>query len=380
MKLAKLDIAVMTIVVLCLVGVGVAGLLSDPARQPTRVGYLYPAFGGVQNVYMTDIDNPENQVQLTDTGYGVFDYDFSPDGRWLAYAEKNEDNIATLRLMDIPNRRVVELVDCIAVDAYCTTPAFSPDGEMLAYQRSESIDGRYGLSRIWLVDMTSPNYETIPLINDTQVVGHSPVWSADGNTLAFYSADTTQPGILIYDFISREEDGVQLRFIPSTHGSMGTVSPNGQELIFPEIVRRGEQLFTHLRIADLLDKEFSEFTDSQGPTDDVVAQWSPDGETVALARRYTDDRWTMGHQLYLRSASDEADTTFEPIAYNDRYNTSYFRWNQDGTKLVMQRFPLQNEDGSPNRDARPEVWIYDLETDMATQLVTDAFIPQWATP
>ena len=38
---------------------------------------------------------------------------------------------------------------------------------------------------------------------DKQVVGHSPIWSADSNTVAFYSADVTQPGILIYDFIPR---------------------------------------------------------------------------------------------------------------------------------------------------------------------------------
>jgi len=377
MKLAKLDIAVISIVVICLIGVGIAGVLSNPALQSPRVGYLYPAFGGIQNVYVTDIDNPDNQIQLTDTGYGVFDFDFSPDGRWLAFAEKNPDNIATLRLMDIPNRRVVELVDCVALLAYCTTPAFSPDGSILAYQRSESTNGNYGLSRIWLVDMTSPNYETIPLINDNQVVGHSPVWSADGNTLAFYSADTTQPGILIYDFIAREDDGVQLRFIPSTHGSMGTVSPNGQTLIFPEIVKRGDQLFSHLRIADLLEKEFRAFTDPEGPTDDVVAQWSPDGETVAMARRYTDDRWTMGHQLYIRSANAD-DDELTPIAFSERYNTSYFRWNSDGTQLVMQRFPLQNEDGTPNREARPEVWVYDVETETATRIIADAFIPQWA--
>lgn len=379
MKLAKLDIAVLIIVVVCLVGVGIAGVLSNPALQSARVGYLYPAFGGIQNVYMTDIDNPDNQVQLTDTAYGVFDFNFSPDGRWLAFAEKNGDAVATLRLMDIPNRRVIELVDCVALNAYCTTPAFSPDGKMLAYQRSESINGSYGLSRIWLVDMSNPNYDTIPLIADTQVVGHSPVWSADGNTLAFYSADTTQPDILIYDFVSREDDGVQLRFIPSTHGSMGTISPNGQEIVFPEIVKRGDQIFSHLRIADLLDKEFASFTDPEGPTDDVFAQWSPNGETVAFARRYTDDRWTLGHQTYLRSTSADEEELV-PIDFNERYNTSYFRWNSDGSKLVLQRFPLQNEDGTPNRDARPEVWVYDVETQTATLIISDAFIPQWATP
>lgn len=379
MKLAKLDIVVIVIVVLCLIGVGVASILSDPANQPARVGYLYPAFGGVPNVYIMNIENPDDVRQLTFSEFGIFDYDFSPDGRLLAFAEKDSEGVATLRMLDIPNNRVIEVVDCRSVNAYCTTPAFSPDGKLLAYQRAESIDSRYGLSRIWLVDLTSPNYETQQLIADNQVVGHSPVWSQDGNTLAFYSADTTQQGILIYDFVPREDDDVQLRFIPTSHGSMGTISPNGQEIIFPEIVKRGEQLFSHLRIADLLDKEFLAFTDPEGPTDDVIAQWSPDGQTVAMSRRYTDERWTMGHQLYLRSG-DAEDDNLTSVDFNERYQTSYFRFNSDGTKLVMQRFPLQNEDGTPNRDARPEIWVYDIESQTSTQLISDAFIPQWASP
>lgn len=379
MNISKLDRIVIAIVVLSIIGVGLVAILSDPANQTPEVAYLYPAFGGVQNVWISPIDQPENQQQLTLSEYGIYDYDVSDDGRWLAFAEKNSEGSAQIRMLDIPNNRVIDLVNCVEIEAYCTTPAFSPDGTKLAYQRSESINGTYGLSRIWLVDLTSPGYETIPLIKDTQVVGHTPVWSQDNNTLAFYSADTTQPGILIYDFVPRGDDDVQLRFIPSSYGAMGSISPNGQEIIFPEIVRRNDQIFTHLRMADLLDKEFEAFTDPQGPTDDVAVQWSPDGQTVAFARKYTDDRWTVGHQLYLQNASAEAgDLT--PVAYDENYNTSYFRWNSMGSRLVMQRFPLQNADGTPNRNAAPEVWVYDLETDNLLMVIENAFLPQWASP
>lgn len=377
MNISKLDRIVIIILVLSMIGIGVIAILSNPANQTPKVAYLYPAFGGVQNVWSAPIDNPENQQQLTFSEFGIYDFDVSNDGRWLAFAEKTSEGSAHIRLLDIPNNRVIELVDCIEIDAYCTTPAFSPDGTKLAYQRSDSINNTYGLSRIWLVDLTSPSYDTIPLIKDTQVVGHTPIWSQDNNTLAFYSADTTQPGILIFDFVPRGEDDVQLRFIPSSYGAMGSISPNGQEIIFPEIVRRNDQIFTHLRIADLLDKEFDAFTDPQGPTDDVAVQWSPDGQTVALARKYTDDRWTVGHQLYIRDASaNEDDLT--PIAFNENYNTSYFRWNSVGSRLVMQRFPLQHEDGTPNRDATPEVWVYDFETGDLVKIVENAFLPQWA--
>ncbi|MDE2818757.1 MAG: hypothetical protein OXI40_03385 [Chloroflexota bacterium] len=376
MKLSKLDIVVFGIVALCLLGVALAAILSDPARQPIRVAYLYPATSSPQNVWMAEIGNPDAQEQVTFSENGVYDFDFSPDGDWLAFSERSEKGIVNLRLMDMRSGRVTDLADCESQFAYCTTPVFSPDGGKLAYQRSESLNGSYGLSRIWLMDMASGNYETDRLIADSRVVGHSPVWAANGNTIAFYSADVREPGILIFDFIPRDGSDAQLRFIPSSHGAMGTISPNGQRIIFPEITRRGEQFFTYLRIADLGDKTFAAFTDPNGPADEASARWNPDGQTVALARRYTDKRWTPGHQLYLRSANDE-DEALAPVLYDERYSTSYFRWNQTGDRLVMQRLPLASGDGVDKRRRVPEIWVYDIESGDSSKVAENAFVPQW---
>lgn len=374
-KLSKFDLVVITILLLCLVGVGLAAFVSNPANRAPRVAYMYPAFGGKQNVWISDIGNPDSAQQLTFSDIGIFDFDVSPDGRWLAYADRSSEGNTTLYLLDIPNKLVYPLVDCIALNADCTTPIFSPDGKKIAYQRSETLGGRSGLSRIWLIDMTSPTYDTAPLIADTQVVGHSPVWSADNQTIAFYSADISQPGILIFDFFPREGDEVQLRFIPSSYGTMGTLAPNGRELIFPEIINRSDQIFSYLRIANLNEKTFEPFSDPMGPTDDVFAQWSPDGKTIAIARKYTDDRWTQGQQLYLMNVDGGK---VQAILFDEAYNTSYFRWNSNGTGLVMQRFPLLNSNGTPNRNARPEVWVYDLETGKGQMILSDAYLPQWA--
>ncbi len=376
MKLSKLDAVVFGIATLCLLGVALAAIVSDPARQPIRVAYLYPATNSPQNVWMAEVGNPDAREQVTFSENGVYDFDVSPNGDWLAFSERGEAGIVNLRLKDMRGGAVIDLADCESQEAYCTTPVFSPDGSKLAYQRSESFSGSYGLSRIWLMDMTSGNYETDRLIADSRVVGHSPVWAANGNTIAFYSSDVREPGILIFDFLPRDGSDAQLRFIPSSHGAMGTISPNGERIIFPEIALRGEQFFTHLRIADLRSKSFAAFTDPDGPADDVNARWNPNGQTVALARRYTDKRWTAGHQLYLRSANDENEA-LTPILYDQRYSTSYFRWNQNGERLVMQRLPLNGGNGADKRQRVPEIWTYDLESGNSSKIAENAFVPQW---
>ena len=376
MKPDRLDIAVVIITALCLAGVALGAWISDPARQPQRVAYLYPASAARQNVWLADIHNPQAHRQLTDSERGVYDFDISADGRWLAYAERSGTGTVTLRLLDVVSGGARDLVDCVALQAHCTSPVFSPDGRTLAYQRAESIGDRYGLSRIWLVNMRSQDYDTAPLIADTQVVGHSAVWSADSRVIAFYSADSTQPGILIYDFAPPRNEP-QLRFIAAMQGSMGALSPDGSRLIFPDIIRRGNQFFSYLRLADLRDKTFVNFTDPQGAGDDATAQWHPDGRQVALARRYTDSRWTPGHQIYLRSLDDPSDA-LSPLVFDERYNSAYFRWNAAGDALVMQRFPLLDDAGESVRGALPEVWAHDVESAQSRKLMADAYLPVWA--
>ena len=100
MKLDKLDFAVFLIVVICLAGVALAAVLNDPARQPARVAYLYPATASQQNVWMADVNNPGEHEQLTFSDYGVYDFDFSSDGRRLVYADRSGTGTVTLRLLD----------------------------------------------------------------------------------------------------------------------------------------------------------------------------------------------------------------------------------------------------------------------------------------
>lgn len=377
--LTRFDKVVISTVALLVVASAAVVLLGRGPDAGTRILFLAPAYGGVQDLWVAPLDNPAQARQLTATSVGIYDYAVSPDGRHVAIAERDSNSgLTDIALLDVQQGITRPLTNCAQERADCSTPAFRPDGRVIAYQRSElNVDiagmGGIGVTRVWLVDVTRTPYTNRPLFSDSQIVGHSPVWSADGSRLAFYSADLNNLGILIYQFDAPDPQNA-LQFVPSRYGAMGALSPNGAQLVFPELTDKGGAMYAHLRLADLGGASFRDLTDPAEPIDDITAVWHPDGRRLAVARRYNDDRYTRGHQVYL---VDSADGSATPLVVDERYNSSAFRWNKDGTMLLLQRFPLLNEDGTVNDSGRPEVWVYFMETGELRQIAVNALFPQW---
>lgn len=381
MKNSTFDRIVWLTILLLLAAIVLTTLVAGSTTRGPQVAFLAPAYGGVQNIWLADIDNPEGARQITFSSVGVYNFHVSPDGRYIAYAENDIVTFTTdLKLLDLHSGQITLLTNCQAQDADCRTPIFRPDGRMLAYERVElnsAVGGTGpGAIRVWLLDLSTSPYGTAPLFADSQVVGHSPRWSGDGRRIAVYSANVGTPGILVYDFAPRGDDS-PLHFVPSQHGSMGTLSPNGVQLVFPEIVRRGGSVWSYLKVADLSTNQFGDLTDAMGPTDDVLARWNPDGVRIAIARKYTDDRWTRGHQIYLLNLADGSE---QALVNDPVYSSSFFEWDEAGRRLVIQRFPLLNPDGTASNTGRPEIWTYDLETGELKMIYNNGFQPQWVNP
>jgi Tol biopolymer transport system component len=353
--------------------------LGDPARRGAMVAYLSPTTGDVPNIWLAPLNDPSQSQQITFSKMGIYDFDVSMDGRWIAYSMRDEEKrMRDIYSLDLQTGNVKQLTFCASESAECYTPAFHPDSTALAYIRSalDETTG-YGAPRIWLSDLSNGTIRS--LANDSQLIGHSPQWALDGNTIAFFSSDLSNPGVMVYNFNPQTSEDASVNFIPAQNGSVGSLSPNGLSLIFPDMVNRGLQVYTHLKIADFSQNppSFRNLTEPSDPIDDIAVQWHPNGTRATLIRRYSDERWTQGYQLY---DIDVETGQLLPLLVDEHYSHHFFTWDLTGENLLMQRLPLLLEDGSVNAQARPEIWVLNAETGQLTKIAESAYFPRWVLP
>lgn len=357
-------------VVLVLVAAVALTVLIASLRPETvstaQIAYLAPARSSA-NIWLVNPAQPENPQQLTFSATGVFDFAVSKDGNLIAYAEQQPGkSVFELMLLDRRSGSTRQLTNCAAENATCTTPAWRPDGQVLAYERTELNDPMGNVSRVWLLDLSREPLNTFPLFSQADVLGNDPKWSGDGQKLAFYDAATQ--AVLVYNFAAAAAEE-QLIALPSANGSSGAISPDGTHLVFPELLITTPTRAI-MRLANLITGDFRSLTPQDDETEDRAAAWHPDGQHIVVGRRYLDNRFTVGDQLY------EVDTLtgeLQPLIIDPTYQHSSPAWSPDGSQLVLHRYQIQGA----NDRTTPEIWLYDPQAKTLVKLVDDGFYPVW---
>jgi Tol biopolymer transport system component len=303
-------------------------------------------------------------LQLTEHAGGVWDYTIDPEGQSIIYSALREDGGSDLWRMDRDGTDQRVLLAC--PEAACLNPAWSPDGQQIAYERRDvwsdapNLDPKAG--RIWLLDLEEGKER--PLF-DYDVPLHSPVWAPQGERMAYVSP--MLPGVEVVDLNTEE-----LQQFGNEWGAAPVWSPDGSTLIVPELMLVDEALVVRLVCTDLGEDKLLDISGDEDLVKDAGPAWSPGGGWIAFGRQYLDEaRWTPGRQIWLTRPDGSEAYSLLTEQMGDHYA---FAWRPDGAALAYVRIDL-SEGPQPVPDV--SVWVFDLVEREAQPVADEGVLPKW---
>src|SRR5829696_83186 len=260
---------------------------------------------------------------------------FSPDGRSLAYGRveghgteyfMSEDGgegsrpasyrRAALVLADVSDdgrvseRLTVDVGDWLPPPC----PVWSPDGETVAFgeNRTSRINPTTSAegSEVWIVTLADRDITVLPDLLATDLE-----WAPDGSQLAIASGEQEgvgrgmlrDGGIRLYDPAS----GV-MRPLDGTGAAVNLAwSPDGGRIAWAGLIGAGDSSLS-LRVIDLENGEQQVLVPDYGAIHGIGPVWSPDGETIAYQRCRGNPCGGERHQVVLVTPGNPSDEGMIP--------------------------------------------------------------------
>ena len=108
--------------------------------------------------------------------------------------------------------------------------------------------------------------------------------------------------------------------------------------------------------------------DTNAAVEDGQAAFHPTQPFAAITRRYLDERFSRGYQIFLLDLNTNQ---VRELVFDADYTHAALGWSADGNFLLYQR-----ADPTGNNRAI-EIWLYDLDNDDARMLYTNGYMPRF---
>ncbi len=300
------------------------------------INVVFALGGAEKTLYTADLGDS----QMLESGLrGMFAHlDWSPDGKWLAFAEPWVNGY-TLRiaLLSLDDLTVTPLTSPARRDYDCQ-PAFSPDSSKVAFERG-SLGGNG--KDTFVVPVTGGTVQRLTFDN---AWGGSPAWTEDGAEIVF-SSNRGGP--------------MNLWRVPATGGPPRPVAGVSAIAYDPSVSRKGNLLaYEHANLsAGIWRIELTDKIHSSGhPTQIIEARsminfrpsFSPDGNKVV----FESDRLGFSDIWYCRS---DGSNCAQLTSLHGTAGTA--RWSPDGHRIAFEFqsqhyydvYVLEIPDGRPRR-------------------------------
>ncbi|HEY6120811.1 MAG TPA: protein kinase [Pyrinomonadaceae bacterium] len=286
---------------------------------------------------------------------------WSPDGRFIAFTykySKEEPNKIFFVSPDTSSRQTLTSPSAGSVGDFC--PAFSPDGQSVAFFRMSSDSS----ADIYIVPVTGGEPRRLTFDN-ASIFGLD--WTADGREIVFSS---NRAGGM-----SPLESGSRLWRIPASGGTAEQIALGGDNFGFPRIARHGNRL-TYAQSApedaNIYRIEVSDKKVSTDPPNKLIAstrydggpQFSPDGRRIT----FHSDR---SGQLEIWTCDSDGTNLMQITSSGLNQRAGTPRWSPDGRQIA---FDLYDHD-------KGDIYVIGVDGGPALPIATgdsDDHLPSWS--